>query len=666
MTTHSLRLAIVPRPEDSAFSGSDYWLRMEQITGSDIAEPAEFAEIVDELYGIEACSPEPTPEEDPPPITWERLLEISKRRLDLEECRRLASGTYTARVKLIYSHPGDPNHRPKLSVTIGRIVSRQMISEEISQTLSVREQKYLDLDYPVLQEENQEWPGKAKWLGSVFNDESGAIHPPPITGSGNRLAWSIVATGTILVKYATTYELVTIEVPGIPRLGSLKGDTQDTLLRAFWRYQVYEQEITAVANDTSADGQTLAKLCGWDSYQAGEEATDEQGGNSDGDQGDDGTGQDQRPTGCLDPAPWLTSTDYYMEVCCVPPLVGLPNCALSATVRPQVPPPQPPPNQRGKVSYVPVGPGPDGCGILYTHQQVNRRNCCSEIPPLTAHPDNPESMGANDLEIFQVLDGRLDESPMTWTAGGGLTFKGGATSANGGRSMLVISPSAWCEYGRLTIDDGCTVLNIMVANESPPDPFTLTQVAGDISTKTITVQVEGGRAPYYLTTTGHTHFANGQQEITIGGPGGVLVFVEDEQLCLGEFFVRASDACTSLVELRISPNDALGMVKVCYSAATASLVDWVDDCEPAPWLSTLAGWYSFTGMGSTYRVNSTADCLPVGTFWIKQGSSSYVTKAVIHPKTRWPTYPYTEYYPIDYTPTVGAVRIPDQCGEVCR
>ena len=81
---HALRLAIVPKPDSTSFAGLEYWLRMEQITGDDIATADTMAEIVDELYGIEACSPEPTPEEEPPPITWERIMEIAARRLDID------------------------------------------------------------------------------------------------------------------------------------------------------------------------------------------------------------------------------------------------------------------------------------------------------------------------------------------------------------------------------------------------------------------------------------------------------------------------------------------------------------------------------------------------------------------------------------------------------
>jgi hypothetical protein len=601
---HSLRLAIVPDPSRASFTGSDYWLRLEQITDRDIAEPAEWAEIIDELYGLEACSPEPTPEEEKPPITLERLMEIAKRRLDIEECRRRASGDYTARVKVIYSHPGDASNRPKLSVTIGRIVSQQIVSEDITLTLSVREQKSLTLDYPVPQEEGEEWPGTAKWLGSVFNEEAGPIPPPKITGSGNVLSWPTTATGTILVKVATTYELATISVPGIPRLGSLAGDSQSTLLRAFWRLQVYELQVEAISPDTTANQQTLAEICGWESLTGGGSGDDDEDGSESDGEGDDGEGDDDGPElGCLEPAPELRNPAYYKEICCEPPPFGLPDCALSATSRQPVQLPDDVQERyrrdsRGKVEFVAVGPGPDGCGRLLVHQQINRRNCCIDVEPMSAHPENPTYISPGGSEILVVLGGK-NGAFWRWEASGGLRFDNGSSvKVTTNHAEWVYAPEATCPRHTVRVDDTCGILTMALTTAT--EPLSLAVVDEDQPAMgQVTLLITGGAAPYYLTTSGqHTNFANGEKSIELATAGAVDVFIDREQVCDGDFRVNASDACAYTDEVTIDVIDMpVGIACIDHYVTSVNWTRWIFDCSESGSAKKTPQWISYEYIG---------------------------------------------------------------------
>lgn len=566
MTAHSLRLAIVPNPSRTSFSGGDYWLRLEQITGSDIAAPAEMAEIVDELYGIEACSPEPTPEEELPPITWERLMEIAKRRLDIEECRQRASGDYTARVKVIYSHPGDPNHRPKLSVTIGTIVSQQIVQEEISLTLSVREQQSLSLDYPVLHEPGEEWPGTAKWIGSVFNEEAGPIPPPPITPAGNVLSWQTTATGTIQVKFATTYELATITVPGIPRIGSLKGDTQSTLLRAFWRLQVYELQVEAISQDTTADGQTLAQLCGWDSLTGGGSGDGDtsSGGSSDagGDEGGSGEEQDDG-LGCRDHDARLADPAFFEQKCCHPPNRHLDDCLVMAVGREIKPVDETGlrdryANARGKVEFVAVGPGPDGCGISYHHQQVVPRSCCDDIFPLEADPTNTTTISPGQTVTLRVLGG--DKSVLwRWTASSGLVFANGRNSIITSDLAIITAVTGLCHNNSVRVEDTCSILTMPLAYPGAPELKILEIDRILAPGATIAIELESpGEPPHSWSSDKLQSLGNGY-------------FKAPDDFC-GTATVYVSDACTQIDKAEVR--------------STAG--EWV----PIPGTSQICGGYS--------------------------------------------------------------------------
>jgi hypothetical protein len=473
---HALRLAIVPRPDSASFAGLEYWLRMEQLTGDDIATADTMAEIVDELYGIEACSPEPTPGEEQPPITWERIMEIAARRLDIEECKRRASGDYTAQAKVVYSHPDDQDHRPEYSVTIGRITSKVMISEEVTKTVTVREQQSVALDVPVPHKAGQKWPGTAKWLGSVFNEVDGAIPPPEIIGVGNVLSWGVAATGTILVKVPTVYELVSIEVPGVPRLGSLAGDSQDTLLRAFWRLQVYELDVRAVSQDTTADGQTLAKLCGWDSYGGDTDGIDGSSGDStsNGDGVADDTADDGPPLGCLDYDKELASEDYYRQVCCTapPPNISLPDCLVYAISRPTKSMSDEvkksyEDDHRGKMSFVAVGPGPEGCGRQFRRQLVRKRNCCDDLAVNLAWDlTKSENLISRGSAMKVLFFGGMRPIVAIRVRGEGFWLDAAYRIKQRAIetqyyyvAVVVYADQTACGYGQLDISDGCTTIS---------------------------------------------------------------------------------------------------------------------------------------------------------------------------------------------------------------
>lgn len=634
--TQALDLVLVSPLADTVATGDDVWLRLEQITEDDLITTAEIAELVDALYQVDPCL---TPVEAadvaetantlPDNTTIADLLALAAEKLSIAECSRRKSGDYTARVKIIRSHliPIEEN-KYTLRPSVGEITGISPTNENIVQTINVNDQSSITLDYPVLQGEDEEWPGSAKWLGSVWTTKDGAIKPPKITGNGRVLSWSPACTGTIIARFDTTYDIATLSVPGIPAAtAGAVGSTQPCTLRAFYRYQVYEAEITAVNTDTQADADSLAAVCGWADLDGGTAGTGTSGtGASDSDDDADSADDDDDapPTGCLSPNSNLASRAFYRKTCCKEPPFSLPDCSVYATAKPALglsPEIQAAYKKTSgkRVNFVAVGPGPDGCGRIFIRQNVNPINCCDDTTPMSPSPDNPTSMGSSSVIGLSVENG-LKFYPWKWRASGGLFFYGGATEINGDASELVYSPEVWCERGTVRVDDGCTVLTMQIENLNPPEPFSLSysgieDESSNLVFGSVAIEIDGGVPPYILETKGeHTYFVNGEKEIEVNG-GPVQLFVDDAQVCLGDFAVNGSDGCMETDSVTIPVSEATGIVRACYwTGGFTSLIIWAIECAPLKIIPPK--WYRISGFDTPYSFYSSASCLPTGEFWL--------------------------------------------------
>jgi len=553
MNTASLDLTLISPDANTSFSGTEFWLRLEQeVPEDDNVTTGEISKLVDELYKTDPCIDPVSEEVEEPverqPVTLESFIAAVKSKWDIAECRRLTSGTYTAKVRVIYSHPNDPNEKYNLKVSRGTVDSIIRTYTEITKTINVKEESGYALEYPVPQRENEKWPGKAKWLGSVFTEKLGAIPPPTITGRENILSWDVPCTGTLIVTVPTVYDLATITVPGIINQVTNIGVSQESRLTAFYHYQAYELDIEMIAEDTTADKETLAAICGWSGLDGGT-GTGTGGTDTDGDPADDdpdGDVSDGPELGCIKPAPQMATNKFFRDNCCVDG-TG-PDCAEYASLK----------EVKGldaetmriiaagynnPVEFIAVGPGPDGCGRIITRQNVNRRNCCDEIDPLQADPTNPTSIAPNGSASLNTIDGNLQsEWWWEWRAGGGLTFAGGRTSAQGGKSMTVFAPEEFCASGYVTVDDGCTRLNFTLENEEPPQPLAITDDYTVAPDGYVTVEATGGVEPYQWSSEG--------LDLISPEEGHSATFQAPSDFC-GTATVRVSDACTETASVEV-------------------------------------------------------------------------------------------------------------------
>lgn len=447
MTSHNLTTRYVANPDDPSLTDISYWLTIEQILKDDRATTADVAAVVDALYDIDPCvdstvtGTEPPDEEAP---TEEKLIEAATDTFDLEECNRRKSGTYLAELKIVRSHPALPY---TLRLSVGKIKKTIIISANIAASVDVQSASSVTLEYPI------QSGLVAAWLGTVYS-AAGAITPPVIKASGNSLFWPGQVTGTIRVEYATTYDLVTVEVPGIPKYtGSPLGDPQDSSALAFYHFQVYQTNISPPPTDTGADALTLAEICGW-------------GTGTQLDTPDDPEPEPEPPAmpvyGCIEESLMFGDPNYYAEKCCE---AKTPNgCAVRKEVNPggktldQETIDRLTLEHAGPIEFIGVGPdGVEGCGAIYTRQTVKPKNCCDEAEPLEWNDAESADVIARGTWVWVEVIGGI--GPYFWSVRGqgftldGYSLRDGYTDLNYTRIYASLLACGIC---KITVTDSCT------------------------------------------------------------------------------------------------------------------------------------------------------------------------------------------------------------------
>jgi hypothetical protein len=621
ISTMVITFAAEPLPDDP------YWLTINPDTLDDRATMADVAEIVDELYKIDPCHPSALTiaretGANPPPVepTPEDLLAAFGNKIDLAECLIKASGDYTTTVTVVRSHPDLPY---KAVLDVGKVTRTVKVEEEKVLTISVKNGSSILLPFPVIADL------RASWLGTVFGSR-GAVTPPTLKARHNTIYWQATVTGTLRVSYRTTYDVLTIEVPGLLAFPADKvGAPQDSRLLIFYHYQSYGETINPPARDENFS-ENLADICGWRSSSVA-------------------WGEDDQPLPeppapkdpCLwNPENWNSSYDlhyladprYYEDTCCKPPPFPLPKCGTwvaghkpgkdldQATKDKYIA------GHNGPVQFIGIGnPGPEGCGEIIHEIDDRKRNCCDEIPPLEADPANPAEISSYARVKMCVTGG---DTLLTWTAGGGLYFDGGLGRVTTHlRCLFVNAPADFCGHSVIEVNDNCSELDMDLYKPNYV-PFSLTRPAEQEMTFGSTlVYVEYGTPPYKLVTEGaHTHFANGTQEIILSTAGFVQVFVDKEQICGGDFAINGMDSCGESASVLIPLAEVpTGLTCVRFISDFNGLIDWCD----GPRLKTPPTLYEYNGISPLVFSHNSPACdpdycgvaLPTGIFFITFAST---------------------------------------------
>lgn len=539
----TIDLTLVSPLAAGAVPTDPWWLRIDQEKEDDRATTAEVAELVDTLYDLNPCveteetgapateKAEPTPT-DLLAASKKAYAKAGQRTADLAACKQGMEGNYTAQLKIVRSHQSE-GYRLVFGVAAGKVKIESTIvtNEEIDTVIDIAGASEYTLEFPVAAAFH------ASWQGSVSGDK-GSISPPPVIKRlGNTLFWDGGSvTGSIRVVYQTIYDLVTVSVPGKPKFaGATVGDPQDATVLAFFHRLIFSGQVSPPPTDDSADQATLGELCDW---------SDSETPPDDDPEPPEPPPVDGPKIGCLTPDQRLANPAYYEQKCCTPPPFGLPDCAVSAASKPgkgldPAVMAQIIAGHDGPVEFIAVGPGPQGCGRIFTRQRVQPKSCCDEVVPMSPRSDNPTSISPGGAVILHVLDGR-ENVEWLWMASGGLLFANNQSSIiTLSRDVYVYAPvEGFCASAVVLVDDGCTVLNLPLENLGV-EVLEIQDLGGPVAPgSSFWLEAIGGLSPFYWSPEGDLSLISGQ------GLRSAL-FSAAEEFC-GSATVQVSDGCTAM------------------------------------------------------------------------------------------------------------------------
>lgn len=430
-----------------------YYVILEQVKDEELATTSESAQFIDELYDIDPCvdtyKNNSTPEEKEKP-SREEFLEKAKKFLNVEDCKRRRAGDYYADIKVIRSHI---NEKYVLRLNVGKIISTVVVKEDISINLDVKDVSYIELKYPVVS------GLKVSWIGQSFPGNSSN---PIIKQIGNILFWGTSkVSGTIRAEYKTSYDLVTVDIPGVPKYpGSINGDTQQADLLCFYHSQVYR--LTIDPPSYNEDDPTIKDLCGLDSQTGSGDEENEEPPISP---------PDTSEYGCIQYSLMLGDPNYYKNTCCIDPPFQLDGCDVWAD-----------PNPGGKIldqdvidrltkewngpiEFIGLGPrGNEGCGKIYKRKKVHKRNCCDDVVDIQITNNSADVIPAGGMSYIFISGG---EPPYTFTIlGEGVQFyKSGRELITDNQYVIVVAASNFCGNAVVSVKDGCSSATTMVRSD---------------------------------------------------------------------------------------------------------------------------------------------------------------------------------------------------------
>lgn len=479
-------LNVTYTPKSAADLQENRWIRIEQLQPEDESiSVGEAASIIDEMFGIDACdglsgggeesavSEDGTTENAPDEETVDEV--IKNKLLGKDICDQ--NQHWTAQVVVLRSHQ-QPGYTIRSETS--KVVSTELVTETIRETIDFEEGTYKDLTWPFLGDfsSNLSSDVEVKILGSTVN-----LSTP---------------SGKVSVKYRTSYERLQIKVPVD------EGSTQnedDTLNRpelppaaiiAFWGDLATACELEPPDQDDSISQAELAALCngsGGSSMNNApldcfESVEHYQMCNCSRDRVN--VWQEIVPAECPDKVlggtyfvgareefdgfvecggddeAMVSRPAYYEGKCCEPVPAGkkLPRCrTIYAEYKGghEI--------EGGSESWmelygentrlIAVLPSDGVCGEIVTEWDVQGKNCCAGVPELLIDPDTAPEVMSNNMTAYVSTIGGLGPFAVSTSSDGLYVGAIGKKTMETNDSMIPIFSTSICGMVAVNVKDSC-------------------------------------------------------------------------------------------------------------------------------------------------------------------------------------------------------------------
>jgi hypothetical protein len=473
------QLTLTYQARPLAGADENWWIRLEQVGVVDeFASLGEAAGLIDKLFGVEPCDAEAwgqgepaaeeetTPEAEPgtptlePAVSEEEFSQAVVEALATDACAG-PDLSWQAEVKVVRSHLGEPY---ALVIDGGQVVRRVAVQQEVSETLSFSGDSSQDLPWPV-----QGRPAIG-WRGRVLTESGQA---PTVSLRGSTVNLSEPATGLLVLRYLSQYDLVTVRVAA-----PLDGDERTSAESAALYHRLVatctleppeiaaadqdEPLLCAASYDVSSDPDNETRCveilrkytrcaCSGDVAESFPELEMDV-------PCPEGTGPGVHYLGsrsqlvayvnCGETDGDMDDPDFYKQNCCVegqgPPCrvrrgilaAGAPckHREMYASIYAPL------------VRFVAVSPKSGNCGTIEWRQQLNARDCCEAGIPV--HLPNDTVVPPESLFSLTALDG---VPPFVWDLGDMTLVAEGPLA----RTVYLRSPEDFCGWSEVKVTDAC-------------------------------------------------------------------------------------------------------------------------------------------------------------------------------------------------------------------
>ncbi len=557
---NSLTLNLTKLGDSSSFL--PYWINLEQLLPEELATHAEASDLIDELFSLDPCSGEPPPEEpetaEEEQIDWDKKIEEARKKWEKilaglrgEFCED-DDGTFEAIVKVTRSHQDKLytlllHGSEELQTTVGHV-------EAVVEVVSVKKATSVsssDILVPADQSVTAEWQGKCFGAFDVLEIN------PEITIENGRIFWSGKVTGSLKISFAQPYDLVTI-----------KAISEDATVTAIGYRAVDEIDLQEPPEETdpqaeelcwrtgpvtvpNPDGDCFIKiihdvLCRCSKSDSGQstEFLRDAACKPGFDQG--GIVDVQTTTSFVDcdESDNVNDPEYYEEVCCYPPSIGLPLCKnLYFTWSGRGITPERKKELEsmydGNVSIITCGPKENPCGIFVISQDIDPLNCCEDVEPLVI--DAAGTSPTIGYPGSAAVAAKGGEPPYYWETSGGYEFANGHGSdisyAKPPRNTIFTKEGGTCGDATTNLHDDCSSVSFFTEQTAdalqPGLPEGLTMAE---DTEMMVVLTPASVGPYKWSAGGDLSWEWGETD----GPSNILI--SSPNFC-GMGSISVEDAC---------------------------------------------------------------------------------------------------------------------------